>query len=276
MKNIIKIIFSLGLVLTIVSCGTNVPKTYIDSKKSVGIYPEYTNVTVPSNIAPLHFTIEEKADDYVTRISYPGGEWVTGHQDVTPGISTWRKMLDAAKGNKLTVEIFVKKGEQWERIQPFNIFVAEEEIDSYISYRLISPSYVTYRDLTINQRNLTNFDENIIYGNMSNTITKDGQCINCHSYQNYNPARLQFHARHNKGGTIIAYDGKMSKVNIKTDSIISNGVYPSWHPEQKVIAYSVNKTGQTFHTRSANKIEVQDWESDLILYDVDRNEVTTY
>lgn len=274
MKKILNITLCLSLIVSLFSCGAKVPDTYDESKIKAVIYPEYTNVTVPSNIAPLHFMIDEEADAYVTRIIYPGGEWVTDERQVTPGLSQWKKMLDAAKGDQLTVEIFMLREEKWTRSNPFKIYVAEEEIDPYISYRLISPSYVTYRDLSINQRNITNFDENIIYGNMSNTVVENGQCINCHSYQNYNPARMQFHARHHQGGTIIAYDGELSKVTIKTDSLISNGVYPAWHPTQKLIAYSVNKTGQTFHTRAANKIEVQDWASDLILYDVERNEVT--
>lgn len=274
MKKILNITLCLSLIVSLFSCGAKVPDTYDENKIKAVIYPEYTNVTVPSNIAPLHFMIDEEADAYVTRIIYPGGEWVTDERQVTPGLSQWKKMLDAAKGDQLTVEIFMLREEKWTRSNPFKIYVAEEEIDPYISYRLISPSYVTYRDLSINQRNITNFDENIIYGNMSNTVVENGQCINCHSYQNYNPARMQFHARHHQGGTIIAYDGELSKVTIKTDSLISNGVYPAWHPTQKLIAYSVNNTGQTFHTRAANKIEVQDWASDLILYDVERNEVT--
>ena len=109
---------------------------------------------------------------------------------------------------------------------------------------------------------------------MINSDVDHAQCINCHSYQNYNPARMQFHVREDMGGTVIAYDGQLAKVNLKTDSLISAGVYPNWHPTEKLIAYSVNQTGQTFHTRDLQKVEVQDMLSDLILYDVDRNEVT--
>lgn len=273
MRKIINILLCLSFALFMSNCGAKLPDTFTESKKLADIYPEYSNVTVPSNIAPLHFTIDEEADAYVTRISYPGGEWLTDSKNVTPGLSKWRKMQGAAKGQSLTVEIFLCRDGEWTRTQPFNINIANEEIDPYISYRLISPSYVTYRDLSINQRNITNFEESFIYGNMANTDTENGQCINCHSYQNYNPERLQFHVRENNGGTVIAYDGKLSKITLKTDSLISNGVYPSWHPKDKIIAYSVNSTGQTFHTLSANKIEVQDWASDLILYDIEKNEV---
>ena len=63
------------------------------------------------------------------------------------------------------------------------------------------------------------------------------------------------------------------KVNLKTDSIISAGVYPAWHPTEKLIAYSTNNTNQAFHTYDLQKVEVQDTYSDLILYDVEKRQV---
>jgi Tol biopolymer transport system component len=41
-----------------------------------------------------------------------------------------------------------------------------------------------------------------------------------------------------------------------------------------MIVYSTNKTAQRFHTVHSNKIEVYDAQSDLIAYDVEKNEVT--
>lgn len=275
MKKIIrKILICLTAGLLLQSCHTKVPAEFTESNKPASIYPDYADVTVPPNIAPLHFMIDDAADNYVTRISTPHHEWTGDGQKVTPDIDEWQDLLKDAQGQSALVEVFIEKGGQWTRLRPFHIYVAEEPIDPYISYRLISPSYVTYKDLTISQRNLTNYDEEIIYGNMTNTTVEKGECINCHSYQNYNPARMQFHVREGYAGTVIAYDGKLKKVNAKTDSIISAGVYPSWHPTLKLIAYSVNKTGQTFHTLDIQKVEVQDLASDLILYDVDKNEVT--
>jgi hypothetical protein len=59
-----------------------------------------------------------------------------------------------------------------------------------------------------------------------------------------------------------------------SDSILSAGVYPAWHPWLPLIVYSTNKTMQTFHITNPDKIEVFDTQSDLIAYDVERNEVT--
>jgi Tol biopolymer transport system component len=73
---------------------------------------------------------------------------------------------------------------------------------------------------------------------------------------------------------MIVCNGEAKKVDLKTDSTISAGVYPSWHPKLNLIAYSTNLTGQGFHTKSTAKIDVQDTRSDLILYNIDKNEVS--
>ena len=51
-------------------------------------------------------------------------------------------------------------------------------------------------------------------------------------------------------------------------------MYPSWHPSEPLIAYSVNTTSQVFFRSDRQKIEVYDSASDLILYDVGRDEVS--
>lgn len=270
----IYIFLSVIVSAVLVGCGGGVPGEFTVTEQVADIYPDYSDVTVPPNIAPLHFMIDEEAEAYATRISYSGGEWVSSDRKVRPSVRDWRKMTEASRGGKLEVEVFVRIDGLWFRRAPFAIEVADEEIDPYLSYRLISPSYVGYKDLKLSQRNVTNFEERILYANLINHDAHTAQCINCHSYQNYNPGRMQFHVRESMGGTVIAYDGKLRKVNMKTDSLISGGVYPSWHPTKKLIAYSVNATAQTFHTTDLQKIEVQDSESDLILYDVDKNEVT--
>ena len=93
-----------------------------------------------------------------------------------------------------------------------------------------------------------------------------GQCINCHSYKNYRTDNMQFHVRQFLGGTVFVHDGKVRKLDLKTDSTISAGVYPSFNPKYDIVAYSVNSTGQIFHTKNSNKVEVQDKASDIIVY----------
>jgi len=271
MKKIFFFLPVLCALFLLASCSSEVPNNFTEVQRTPQIYPDYLGITIPPNIAPLTFRVLEDGEDYVTRYTYKGGELVVGGKDCIPSIDDWRAMLQAAKGSALQIDVFVKTVKGWVKYKSFEQMVAPEPIDEYLSYRLIAPSYVSYEHLTINQRNLTNFDETEIYNNMLLSTEENGQCINCHSYQNYSTKNMQFHARQTLGGTMIVVDGKPVKYDLKTDSTISGGVYPAWHPTQKLIAYSVNSTGQAFHTRSPEKIEVQDRASDLIVFDIERD-----
>ena len=256
----------------------SVPDRYDEDGNSPAIYPDYVGVTVPVNIAPLTFEWDgDDCDDMVTQLKAGDVQTLCGGLKAQPQTDEWHQLTAAAlsAGNgEISVEVYTKNGERWTRHKPFSIYVSPDSIDPWMSYRLIAPSYVTYEELTLNQRCLESYEERVMVDNMLCGIDKEGQCVNCHSYQQYEAGRMQFHARQSHGGTVIAFDGKLKKVNMKNDSIISAGVYPAWHPWLPVIAYSTNHTGQSFHTRNLNKIEVFDSASDLILYDVETDVVS--
>lgn len=273
-----KISLLLYTLLLITACShPQVPSDYEQSDRLPDIYPDYAGVTIPINMAPLHFQLtDDWADeDVITRFTATGTEEVVCQgRKVRPSLRQWRQLAEAANGGDITVEVFTRQDDgRWMLHRPFAITVSPDSIDPWLSYRLISPSYVAFEDLTINQRNLESFEERIIYSNMLCSNEGEGQCINCHSYQQGNPNRMQMHARLNHGGTLILMDGKPTKVNLKTDSTISAGVYPAWHPTLPLIAYSTDKTLQMFHTLDVNKVEVLDSESDIILYDITKNQV---
>ena len=273
----LKNILSIAVMATLlVACKhLDVPSDAQMESRLPKIYPDYTEVMVPANICPMNFAVQEGESETIARLTSPGGTYIYGdNQKVLIDETEWTDMLKSAKGKEIKVEVFAKIGDKWKAYQPFNIYVAEDSIDEYISYRAIQPSYVAYEKLSINQRNLTNFDEREIYNNMSVSSEKVGQCINCHSYKNFKTDNMLFHMRQGYGGTMIVSNGELKKVDLKTDETLSAGVYPAWHPTKNLIAFSTNKTGQSFHTKHLNKIEVQDTESDLILYDVDKNEVS--
>ena len=270
-KKLVTIVFTCAL---FVACSQQLPTDFTQSDKMPHIYPDYLEVTVPVNIAPLTFEMYDPSEEMAVRYSFGDEEIICRGDKSQPDIDDWKQLTAAAKGKAIQVETYACNDGQWTRFKPFNIYVSPDSIDPYISYRLIHPSYNLYEELTISQRSLENFDESVIYDNMLCTDGPDGQCINCHNYQQYNPDRMQFHARHNMGGTVIAYDGKTRKINMRNDSILSAGVYPAWHPTLPLIVYSTNTTRQIFHLTHPNKIEVYDTESDLIAYDVEKNEVT--
>ena len=256
----------------------DVPSSAKDAKCQPDIFPDYCDVTVPCNIAPLNFMLPKDGyEECVARITMPDGKQQTYGDGVKVQIpeDEWHDMLEASKGKSIKVEVWGKKNGEWLSFKSFEIRVAKEPIDEYLSYRLIEPTYVAWSFMEIAQRNLTSFEETQIFNNeITMNDRAKGQCINCHSYQNYKTDNMLFHVRLSNGGTVIVNDGKVSRVNMKRDYTISGGVYPAWHPTAKLIAFSTNQTRQAFHTANDNKIEVYDLASDMILYDVTTDSVT--
>jgi Periplasmic component of the Tol biopolymer transport system len=272
-------LFLAAALLLLSSCANHpdVPSSSKEAKCLPAIFPDYCNVTVPYNIAPLNFMLPiNEFEACVARITTSDGQQQTYGDGVKVQIpeAEWHEMLNASKGKSIKVEVWGKKTGEWLSFNPFDIRVAEEPIDEYVSYRLIEPSYVAWEFMEIAQRNLTSFEETQIFNNeITSNDRRRGQCINCHSYQNYKTDNMLFHVRLGNAGTVIVNDGKISRVNLKRDYTISSGVYPSWHPTAKLIAFSTNQTRQGFHTLNPNKIEVYDEASDLILYDVETDSV---
>lgn len=269
----------LGVLIVIfsTSCSKKIPKDFQNINANPVIYPDYSNSSIPWNIAPLNFNIKENADNFICEArSHKGKSFVCIGEKVHWDIEKWKKLLDANKGDTLYIDVYVNRGNSWYKYRTIKNFIAPEAIDNYISYRLIEPSYATYERMTINQRNITNFEEKVLFSNIPLSANDDGQCINCHSFQNYNKTkRFQFHVRQYKGGTVFVTSKGIKKVNLKTSYTISAGVYPAWHPTKNIIAYSVNNTHQSFYAKNKDKVEVFDAQSDLILYDVDKNEIQT-
>lgn len=263
------------LFVALTSC-SNTPGKFTESDKYPEILPLYNSVVIPYNIAPLNFRINENADNYLTRIySKKGNSIICKGKDVRINIKKWKDLLAANKGASVYFDIYLMKDNKWFKQKTIENKISEDAIDNYTVYRYIQPLYTTYEDMSINQRNLENFDVKTLIDNMVYSSEKNSHCVNCHSFQDYNKGgNMQIHFRGKNGGTVLIVDNKHKKVNPKADGLKSGAVYPAWHPELKYIAYSINDIGQNFHTKKPDKVEVLDSSSDLILYDVEKNEVT--
>jgi len=231
----------------------------------IKIYPDYTDITIPYNIAPLNFSINWKGESCLI-LDGSNDHFQVKSKDghfIIPS-SKWKDLIKRTSGCKIKLTICIKKGEDWWAYKPFFMEVAKEPIDKYIVYRLIPPGYELWNQMGIYQRNLENYDEIPIYENK----LSGNNCINCHSFCMQDPNRMLFHARGVYGGTFLIENGKIERLNTKTSKMISPLVYPSWHPSGKYIAFSVNNTQQSFHINSYNRIEVYDTASDVVVYDV--------
>ena len=267
------------LLLIILGCKpkAEVPGQFSEVNTEASVYPDYKDIVVPPNIAPLNFICRDStATAYVAQLKGGGQELLAAagkDGSIRMDTTQWRALLTASKGSDISVDVFAERPDGWVHFKPHKISVAEEPVDAYVTYRLIEPGYELYRQLGIYQRNLTNFEEVPVYENNRQYADGENHCINCHNYRMGSTESMLFHVRANHGGTIIVQDGKAHKIQLKDSTIITSGVYPSWHPTENLVAFSTNKTGQAFHIFYSEKLEVMDEESDLLLYDVDKNEV---
>jgi Tol biopolymer transport system component len=281
MKIFYKFSFGLSLILLAVFAEWQCTGIRIDSFTELDrlpkIDPDYTNIVVPTNMAPLNFAIHEQGTEFVVEI-YSGNKETnsirikTKKNRVILPIKKWKTFLSRNRGETYDVDVYLKNRDgAWTKFKSIGNRIAREPIDSHVAYRLINPGYVLWWEMGIYQRDLESFEESTIF---SNRMT-DQNCMNCHSFCNNDPATLLFHMRGEYGGTLFVHDNQVNKVNTKTDYTMSAGVYPSWHPDGKHIAFSVNKIVQYFHAQKEDRIHVCDKASDIIVYNVQTNTVTT-
>jgi Tol biopolymer transport system component len=268
--NIRKIVFY--LLLIIYGCSSGPGKNYQTKDELPVIYPDYTGLSIPYNIAPLNFKINEKGDDYYVEISNEAGDKIEISQEdgiVKIPESKWKDLLENSKGESLTYSVYVKKGNKWTKYKEFSNRVMSDPIDPFLYYRLLYPSFQKYKDIRIVQRSMESFSEHYI---VNNDAIKHN-CANCHSFNRNNPKDFLIHVRGNLGGTFFLKEDGMKKYNLKTKEMTGGAVYPRWHPSGDYVAFSSNKVIQHFHTISKKRIEVVDLASSLLLYDVNRNEI---
>ena len=242
--------------------------------QNVAIYPDYSGITIPNNIAPLNFMVKDPADKVVAVYKLNGKELFrvnSGDGVITVSAGKWAKLLKEAKGQDFTIDVFVKKDGNWVQYNSIINNVSSDPIDNYLVYRLIDPGFETWNKMGIYQRCLNNFDESPI---MENTMS-GGNCMNCHSFSMNDSNAMLFHMRADNAGTYIYKDGILEKLDTKTDSTLGPGVYPSWHPGGKFVAFSTNRIVQTFHAIPDKKIEVLDTLSDVIVCDIKGHTVTS-
>ncbi|MBR7029067.1 MAG: PD40 domain-containing protein [Bacteroidaceae bacterium] len=279
MKRNILYVYMVATVIFLAACKpeAKVPEVAQSIKEEILIYPDYRDVTIPPNIAPLNFLTENAGDQFVVEIKGQGEPLLAAagkDGKLQFNAEEWKKFLQTNKGRQLTVTLYAHRDAGWVSLPTWHIDVASEPIDRYLSYRLIEPSYELYRQLGLYQRDLETYEEYVIYENNRSYEEEHNHCVNCHNYQGYDTKRMLFHVRAKHGGTVFVENGKIRKMNMKVDSVLSNCVYPAWHPTEPWVVFSSNLTGQAFQMQHKDKIEVVDYGSDLVFFDAKNNTLT--
>ncbi|MBP5319704.1 MAG: PD40 domain-containing protein [Kiritimatiellae bacterium] len=235
---------------------------------NIVITPDYFNIEMPPNIAPLNFDVAGAEGAVTVTLRGEDGATLSAEgPNVRFPLRAWRRFLAAHTGQPLVGTLTAGADSYI-----FTNTVSRFPIATHLTYRLIPPGYTGFNEVGIYQRDLTSFDERPLYRNIQGSSM---QCVNCHTYNAGDPKHYLFHTRAQNAGTMVVSEkyGKM-KIQPKLPNGYAFGVYPAWHPSGDHIAFSCNDTSQIFHVFNPDKIEVMDSRSDLFLYSLKDGKVT--
>lgn len=259
-----------ALLMSLMTSCLQRPSNELEDNKLPRIWPDYADVTVPVDIAPLNFVVDSADLLYVKIQGSVSGSLEVSGKYADFDIDEWHDLTRQNRGGNLTVTVSTKRNGQWTRHLPFPIHVSQDSLADYgITYRKIAPGYETYSDIGIYQRDIHSFDEEPIV----TTTLVPGQCMCCHTANCANPRQLTMHLRGKHSATLIQIDGQRQWLTTKTDSTISNCMYPYWHPSGNFCAYSLSLVRQNFYTGHDKFIEVFDLASDACVLDVRTNQL---
>ena len=246
-----------------ISCSQ--PKADFFSEKYPDIFPDYIDVTVPDNIAPLDFSITDKSTSaiYVT-VTGKNEESISsrGKSCTRFSIRKWHKLLSSSKGDSISVTVRARTDSGWIEYHKFPIHVSSDTMDYGLCYRRILPGYEAFGPMGIYERELSSFRERTLIDN-----SQFSGCVNCHSFNKCDPEEFSLHIRGEHGGTLIRKNSRLQIYETKVEESIGSCVYPYWHPSGRYIAYSSNLTRQGFHESPSKLVEVFDHDSDVEIYD---------
>ena len=262
------------IILALTGCSSGDIGSAVKAGRKPVIEPDYTDVTIPPNVAPMNFCIREDGSTFrITANSESSGYQIKINSRSGkvrfPGRS-WKKLIKNSTGGKIEFRIFsfTNDNNPPQEYEPFVMNVSADPIDPWLAYRLIFPGYYSWSNIKIVQRSIESFEEKEIFNNQ----IMDKNCANCHSFNRNRADRFMIHIRGSLGGTYVVRDGKISRVDPKIDAMPGGATYPSWHPDGRFIAFSSNQVRQSFYSIPEKSIEVFDLVSSLIIYDTETNE----
>ena len=244
------------------------------------MYPDYADVTIPVNIAPLNFEIRDKhLTNIETILTIEGADAndadntltaTSNSQNMKFDLDDWKAFLQKAVHKNVKVQIYSKSDDgEWTAFKSFKWQVVGDSIDPYLTYRLIEPDYEVWNKIQIRQRCIENWKETIL----TDYHLQENRCMNCHTFGNQNPNLSMVYVRGEGGGAILNRNGKLRKLNLKTANMVSSSVYYGFDPSGRYVTFSTNIIIPAFHANPDKRLEVYDSKSDVYVADLDNNTI---
>ena len=120
MKHTQYIVLIYSLLWIVSACKQTGVTPDIQTSKSINIFPDYTGVTFPSNIAPPNFRIMEKGEEYYTEIGNQN-QIYTRLRSKQPSVvipqKKWKELLNDTTGNIFYIRICIQQDNKWKRVR---------------------------------------------------------------------------------------------------------------------------------------------------------------
>lgn len=276
MKKLTKIRIGVFLILTatvlsfILSVSASPNADHItQAQEHITIRPDYTNITIPANIAPLNFTIEKQAKFYTVKIYSKAGKPIeisSKNNKIKIPLNKWRRLLNKNIGTDLYIDIILNQQHGLIKYPTITNKISADNIDRYLFYRRHHPTHYLYNGLVgVYQYDLENNKETCVLNSHS---FDTGGCVNCHTFCSgkTNPMTLAVRSRNHGSSMLLIKDGAVKKIATKI-------TYTAWHPSGKVLAFSSNDVRQFFHSANNEVRDAVDMDSMMAYYLVDSNKI---
>jgi hypothetical protein len=207
------------------------------------IKPDYADVVIPPNIAPLNFEVQEPGTSFFVRLQGQAGEPIelsTSRSKILIPEKSWRQLLKQNRGKRVEVQVFAQGADKhWKRYSAITNSVASDDIDPVMIYRKIHPAHSTWSSMGLYQRDLTSFDEKPFLEN--SRFAND--CCHCHMLRNNDPntATVVIRSVHYQNSLLVISNGV-------ADAIRGSVGFVAWHPTGLVMASSFSKPRLVLHT----------------------------
>ena len=131
-----RLLYLLSILALLAAC-TPTPKNVQQSSELPPIYPDYCDVTIPVNIAPLNFLL--RADCEAMEVKAGNMTINTRGNEVTFDMDDWKELMQQSTGQEIEVTVTALINGNWIQYKPFHWQVVSDKVDPYLTYRLIEP-----------------------------------------------------------------------------------------------------------------------------------------
>lgn len=257
------------LLIALCSC-TYTPHDITKTQQKLEIYPEYQEVTIPCNIAPLNFLVRNDGVKAV-QAEVGGITLLSQSNKVQWDQASWKQLLSEHLGDTLDVLVTAYIDNQWLQFDELKWYVSPDSVDSYITYRLIEPGYEIWHEVEIEERCIETFETRTL----ADGKQLGNRCMNCHTHGGDEGQYSYFYIRGDKGGAFVNRNGKFEKMALNNAKTNGSTVYGGWHPSGRYGVFSTNVIIPAFHSDPAYRLEVYDTRSDLCVADFESQRMIT-